>query len=288
MIVELGGRPIAEARVLAHRFLESTQPQLGARSPREARLEASRMREKVAGTKKMRAALLDALQRLHAPVLGALGLREDGEGASDAANVDAAIEAAAAWPDDLFAGAIDEIVREVFDQGGASAAAEVKTSWKLEPTNALDAILKDELAFSRTWVQRERTALKSMIVQAIDEGTPVRELGQNIADFFANGVHYVDDDGAMGHTLPSDAWAEMVARTEVSRAYNAGHVAAYQAAGIKRLRWLTAADERVCPVCAALDRKTAAVGDNFEGIDVDQPPAHPSCRCTTISVFGDD
>ena len=41
-------------------------------------------------------------------------------------------------------------------------------------------------------------------------------------------------------------------------------------------RWLTAEDERVCPICAPLDHLLAR---EWEPAHPDWPPAHPNCRC---------
>ena len=81
----------------------------------------------------------------------------------------------------------------------------------------------------------------------------------------------------------------VIARTELATAYNEG---AYGAAldaqahgyiGDCKKTWLTAADERVCKVCAPLD----GVGVNMSGFfpgGVKLPPAHPNCRCGVAFV----
>lgn len=83
-----------------------------------------------------------------------------------------------------------------------------------------------------------------------------------------------------------------IARTELSFAYNQG---SYQ--GVKQAQeqgymarpvkvWCTADDERVCPVCGALDGMKIGIDDDFPFRTKLQapgirrtPPAHPSCRC---------
>ena len=86
-----------------------------------------------------------------------------------------------------------------------------------------------------------------------------------------------------------------IARTELAWAYNQG---GYE--GIKQAQqagylgemvkvWSTADDERVCPICGALDGKMIALDDDWEfytklsaSSDVIRkvPPAHPRCRCS--------
>jgi hypothetical protein len=54
-------------------------------------------------------------------------------------------------------------------------------------------------------------------------------------------------------------------------------------------RWLTAEDERVCSVCASLDRQEKDLGDPFEtptGEKIHAPGAHPNCRCEIVLNMG--
>jgi hypothetical protein len=50
--------------------------------------------------------------------------------------------------------------------------------------------------------------------------------------------------------------------------------------------WLTADDERVCPICGPMDGQRAAIGEPFEGStgEVMSPPIHNRCRCTAVLV----
>ena len=89
-----------------------------------------------------------------------------------------------------------------------------------------------------------------------------------------------------------------IARTELAFAYNQGsylgikqaQAAGYMGEAVKI--WCTADDERTCEICGALEGKAIAMDDEF-GFNTKLsvattptikmvPPAHPSCRCTTI------
>lgn len=86
--------------------------------------------------------------------------------------------------------------------------------------------------------------------------------------------------------------AMTIARTELAFAYNHGAEIGIQQAqrdglmGETERVWSTADDERVCPVCGALEGKAIAMEDEFDfdtkltypGIRK-TPPAHPRCRC---------
>lgn len=88
-----------------------------------------------------------------------------------------------------------------------------------------------------------------------------------------------------------------IARTELAFAYNKGaHEGTKQAQDAGYLGhtikiWCTAEDERVCPICGALEGKRIEMDEDFDfytklevgnpGIK-QTPPAHPSCRCAVI------
>lgn len=92
--------------------------------------------------------------------------------------------------------------------------------------------------------------------------------------------------------------SEMIARTESLRATNAGILASWQQAAqaglvdeeAMRKTWLTAKDERTCPICLpmpALNRGAEGYGIHINvqfntghGYGVQMPPLHPACRCT--------
>lgn len=78
--------------------------------------------------------------------------------------------------------------------------------------------------------------------------------------------------------------AGTIAQTEIAHAYNHGMdatVREYAAQGLlpKMVkRWLTARNERVCPVCGSIHGEIIPMDDAFS-IGKDLPPAHPNCQC---------
>lgn len=85
--------------------------------------------------------------------------------------------------------------------------------------------------------------------------------------------------------------AETIARTELATAYHTGNDMAVRQAMeqgllpmVKKV-WSTARDDRVCPVCAALEGMEIAMDGQFsfragkKGGCVLIPPAHPRCAC---------
>lgn len=75
-----------------------------------------------------------------------------------------------------------------------------------------------------------------------------------------------------------------IARTELATAYNQGGYLATKDAqsrgyiGKVKKVWLTASDERVCPVCGMADGEECNMEAIFS-MGKKLPPAHPSCRC---------
>ncbi len=78
--------------------------------------------------------------------------------------------------------------------------------------------------------------------------------------------------------------AQNIARTELAFAYNAGAYGATKDAQEKGYIgecvkvWVTADDERTCPICGALDGRKVPMDAPFSNGKL-LPPAHPSCRC---------
>jgi len=98
--------------------------------------------------------------------------------------------------------------------------------------------------------------------------------------------------------------AELIARTEVSRASGFAQETVYEEVGAVGKQWSTAIDERVCEFCGEMDGKIVGVTENYwekgdevageaGGIlpigldDVSSPPLHPACRCDLIPIFAD-
>ena len=80
----------------------------------------------------------------------------------------------------------------------------------------------------------------------------------------------------------------LIARTETIRALSAGQQAAWRTArDAGRIpktalqRWSVVGDDRLCPICIALDGIKRKIGQQFPG-GISYPPAHPACRCTLV------
>lgn len=76
---------------------------------------------------------------------------------------------------------------------------------------------------------------------------------------------------------------QVLTRTGVQDAANTGALTAMRQNGgvVEAYEWLTARDERVCPICAPRDGKRYTL-DTWE-----RPPIHPQCRCSLVPVLKD-
>ena len=120
-------------------------------------------------------------------------------------------------------------------------------------------------------VRSSETQLRALIGEWIRNGEPLAHLTRR-----------------MEAVTFSRRRANLIAATEVTRAYAVGSILAWRESGvITHYRWETANDERSCPLCRPLSGVTAPVGEAFrlpDGRSVGPPPAHPACRCWLTAV----
>jgi hypothetical protein len=81
--------------------------------------------------------------------------------------------------------------------------------------------------------------------------------------------------------------AKTIARTLVIDSSSAGQNEAWSQAADQGLldpnkwevKWIVAHDERLCPLCSALDGERRSLNGSYEG-GIGRPPRHPNCRCS--------
>lgn len=84
--------------------------------------------------------------------------------------------------------------------------------------------------------------------------------------------------------------AERIARTEVAEAFNGGRFATMKEAGVSKIEWLSARDNRVRDSHAEVDGEVVQLGDRFSnGLLYPLDPAGPpqeivNCRCVSVPV----
>jgi len=124
------------------------------------------------------------------------------------------------------------------------------------------------------------------------QATTIKDLQNTVSKLVQNPLWTTADINTSLFKTFSPYRAAMIATTEVTRAKAAavnGYTDILTGYGDKVVRrWLTEADERVCPICGPLDRSLEKTYRKQWG---DGPPAHPNCRCdigVEVKQAGDD
>lgn len=173
--------------------------------------------------------------------------------------------------------------------------------WTLVALYALEWLDTYSFDLIRELDATQREALRGAIQRWAQNGLPLSDLVDELVQL-----------GVFGRER-----AELIASTEVTRAYAQGQIRAWQESGVVRqMRWNTVNDERVCPICGPLGglefgedgTLPGSIGQQlangivtelgepfvhpggagragrFEGQVYDAPPAHPRCRCWVTAV----
>lgn len=151
-----------------------------------------------------------------------------------------------------------------------------------------------------------KAAIRRIIADALDEGGPPKVIAKAIrslvgltrkqveavikrrADLREEG-RAADQVARMAEKYAAQLLkrrAELIARTELSKAANGGQQQLWLDAQEKGLlppdaerEWI--ATDGACDICGPLDGETAGLDEPWESEDgpIDGPPAHPACRC---------
>lgn len=133
----------------------------------------------------------------------------------------------------------------------------------------------------------ERDALTGLEQMLERDGVTIRSIATNrlseLADVLAEALSAGQSpdwlERALRDVLDDPRWARLVAVTETNRAVSTATQNRYLANGVTENDWMTAEDQRVCPVCSANeDTGGVPTGSPFPSGDF-MPPAHPGCRC---------
>ena len=208
-----------------------------------------------------------------------------------------------------------ETLRAAFTAGAQAAQAELQA---LKPRvaiafNATDpasvfAAQQRAAEFVTGVTAQTRKALRAVIARSFSEGLSSRDTAKlikpliglterqaiavvnrraaNVAKGWAQD-RLAKDAAAYAQRLLK-ARSVLIARTELASASTAGQVSRWTQAKAQGLIdgsmvqvWITTPDDKLCPVCEAIDGQTTVIGGTFrtDTGDVSGPPAHPNCRC---------
>lgn len=87
--------------------------------------------------------------------------------------------------------------------------------------------------------------------------------------------------------MPVDQYADTLARTSAKKAYNQGHIASYEAAGLKKWRYSCVCDAVSRPHHVALHGHIFTIGTESERKAL-AVMGEANCRCRAVPHFGDE
>lgn len=169
---------------------------------------------------------------------------------------------------------IAKLMRPFYEQlsklafGDANDIDGIDVSFSLE--NEFVQTVLDQLAKQvRNVADTTKDDIRRLVGQSTEEGWSNEQLAREIRKTGA--------DLSRSRSLA-------ISRTESAAGYTGGSIAAYQASGVvSEVEWLTAGDDRDCPICTDLSGARADLGSDFDG-GFSGPPAHPNCRCAISPI----
>ncbi|MGB9886744.1 MAG: phage minor head protein [Moorellales bacterium] len=209
-------------------------------------------------------------------------------------------------------GIIQDVFRDIAEEVGKAAARElgrrIRAELRFDLLNprAVEFIRQHTGDLIRQITEESRQAIRAIIRQAFEEGGhphgQVKKIVQHIGlterqsravenyrrRQLEAGASKAEADRRAEAYAKRLLWdrAENIARTETLLAANEGQREVWRQAADQGLidgaeferEWITTPDDRLCPLCLAMDGKRAPIGgvyDNGSG----GPPLHPRCRC---------
>ncbi len=197
---------------------------------------------------------------------------------------------------DPFVNALDDVTFTSVKGGGQSVFSifDIRIDFALRDKDAERYIKNFNLKLSSQVSKQLQSKIKFVLLEGIKNGDSIPHLRNKILDVFNKPIDVVVAPklDAFGNTIRQGysyqitpkQWANTVARTETSRAYNVGRLDGFAQTGVvDRVQFSTSPDERLCPVCAPLEGTVYKLADA-----VDYIPQHPNCRCQWIPLLSKD
>jgi SPP1 gp7 family putative phage head morphogenesis protein len=177
-------------------------------------------------------------------------------------------------------------VREHGSLRDADLDVDLDTEWEWPPGHpeAARKILSDD---GRIVHLRDLLNAQGVHIRGIT-ATQLDDIASVLADGIEDGKSPKQIASALRGVLRDPKRTERIAVTEVNRAVSAATLEAYRRDGVPAKGWLTAMDQRVCPICKA-NEEAGPIGldENFPSGDP-HPPNHPWDRCALIPEWPDD
>lgn len=126
--------------------------------------------------------------------------------------------------------------------------------------------------------------ISRVLTQGLADGVnPILLAQKLVAVINGTGLGDLGITDTLGRFIPAKRRAEIMARTEIIRAYHKAAMAEYKQWIVDGLQvvaeFVTAGDEGVCPICTGLEGNIYTL-DEAENLI----PVHPQCRCVVVPV----
>jgi len=188
---------------------------------------------------------------------------------------------------DLLMSLVTPLINKIVAQAGVEALDLLGLDGFKFTDETIRVISKFGLLMSDSINTTTMELLKVAIQAGLSEGDTINQIASRIDTIFSD-----------------KARSQMIARSEVMRANNLGHLEGYKQSGVVDFKeWVTAMDERTCEFCLRMEKEYAVKTldqnylnkyDELLGLEggvlkmdyasLSAPPLHPNCRCVIVPV----
>lgn len=140
-----------------------------------------------------------------------------------------------------------------------------KIEVKYVDERAIASLLQKQPDYLEKWDKEIRLKVRDSIVKGMNEGKSFRDMRKDIM----KQARDITENHAM-----------TIARSEVIKASAEGVEQGLREAGVEYMIWLSARDNRVCPVCKEFDGNRYPIGGKHPKPVTD---THPNCRCVVVA-----
>lgn len=130
------------------------------------------------------------------------------------------------------------------------------------------------------------TYISRILAQGIADGdSPLLLARKLVSTINGQGIGDLGITDSLGRFIPARRRAEMLARNEIIRAHHVAMIQEYRNWAVYDVKveaeFVTAGDEKVCPVCENLAKGSPYTLDKIESMI----PVHPGCRCIALPLI---
>ena len=126
--------------------------------------------------------------------------------------------------------------------------------------------------------------ISRILAQGLADGDGPLLLARKLVSVInGQGIGELGITDALGRFIPAMRRAELLARTEIIRAFTEAALQEYKNWGVEgvnvQAEWRTAGDDRVCSICSSMEGQVFTLEEASGKI-----PAHPACRCIFLPM----